>query len=124
MREIGRYWLYAFILLGCLAATAGAGEESSLYRLRRDPFDFSAIKPPENRVEEEVIVEAPPVTFELRATLVSKQQSVANLNGKILMEGEEIDGYRLRKIGEDEVVLEKDGKQVVVSLKHSRQAFP
>lgn len=88
-----------------------------MYTLRRDPFDFSAIRPPEIVVEQDVSIEEKEMKFELRATLVSKQHSIANLNGKMLMEDDEIEGYRLRKIGEEEVVLEKDGKQVTVSLK-------
>lgn len=117
MQKIKRYWLFIFILLGCCSVSTGrAEEESALYTLHRDPFDFSEIRPPARIIEPDVKVEEQTITLELRATLISKRHSLANLNGKIIEEGEEVEGYRLLKIGEDEVVLEKDGKQVTVSL--------
>lgn len=117
MQKIDHYLLFICILLGCcLVSPGGAAEESTLYTLHRDPFDFSEIRPPARVIEPDVKVEEQAITLELRATLISKQHSLANLNGKIIGEGEEVEGYRLMKIGEDEVVLEKDGKQVTVSL--------
>jgi len=117
VKNFRRYVLLHCALLGCLASTGRAEEEYFLYKLNRDPFDFSAIRPPEKRIEQESASDEQAMTFELRATLVSKQHSMANLNGKILLVGEELEGYRLWKIGEDEVVLEKDGKQFTVPLK-------
>jgi hypothetical protein len=117
VQKIDHYWLFIFILLGCCYATPGrAEEESALYTLHRDPFDFSEIRPPARVIEPEVNIEEQAITLELRATMISKQHSLANLNGKIIGEGEEVEGYRLLKISEDEVVLEKDGKQVTVSM--------
>lgn len=115
MKTLGRCWLPVLILLGCLPST-GTAEDATLYRLRRNPFDFSAINPPKKVVDQVVATEEPTPFFELRATLVSARQSMANLNGEMLMVGDKIEGYRLQKIGENSVVLEKDGKKITVSI--------
>lgn len=117
MKKWGRYLLLAGVLPAALTLPAWAGEEPGLYKLRRDPFNFAAVKPPEKPAEEAKSPEEPPVSFTLRATLVGRERSLANLDGQILAEGGELNGYRLVKIDEDEVVLEKEGKQLTVFLK-------
>lgn len=116
MEKILRFAALFFILFGSFASTGQAEVESAMYPLRRNPFDFSAIKPPEKIIEQDVDIEEQKILFDLRATLVSRDNSIANLNGKILMVGDKIEGYRLLKIGEDEVLLEKNGEQVTVSF--------
>lgn len=111
-----RHLLLSALLIAALASPGRAEPESARYKLSRDPFNFSTIKPPEKIVEPSVPIPQA-IPFTLRATLVAKQRSLADLDGKILAEGDELDGYRLKNIGEDEVVLEKDGKQVTVYLK-------
>lgn len=114
MNTHARHWLLALVLAGALCATCRAEEDAPLHQLRRDPFDFSAIIPPEPEMAPGPTPAEQAVTFELRATLVAKHRSLANLNGEILGVGDEIDGYRLRRIDEDQVVLEKAGKQITV----------
>ncbi len=116
MNTHARYWLLALVLAGALCAPCRAEEDAPLHQLRRDPFDFSAIIPPAPEMAPEPTPTEQASTFELRATLVAKKHSLANLNGEILGVGDEIAGYRLREIGEDKVVLEKGGKQLTVLL--------
>jgi hypothetical protein len=41
---------------------------------------------------------------------------MVNLNGAIISLGEEIDGYRLVKVGEQTAVFAKNGKRHVLSM--------
>ncbi len=58
----------------------------------------------------------------LRGTLSSKENSIANINGKMLSIGEKINGYEIKKIDVGSAVLIKDGapKLLVVNEKYQK----
>ncbi len=105
-----------FILL--LASSAVAWDESSPVEIKRDPFDHPALVKQMEQKKKPVIEET--VNLKLKATLVAKQDSMANVNGVLLNLGESIEGYRLLRVNEGEAVLEKNGKIVVVGTTDGR----
>jgi len=117
MKPFTKCCLLAWLALSSpiVSAQPGPAEGGGIQPLHRDPFDASAILPPPLAAKPDQATEAE-LTFELKATLVAKEHPLAHINGQILTVGETIDGYRLRQIGENQVVLEKDGKSMTVSL--------
>ena len=53
---------------------------------------------------------------ELRATSVSAVRSMINVDGVILLLGEELDGFRLVEVRERAAVFEKDGTRRTLSM--------
>jgi hypothetical protein len=54
--------------------------------------------------------------LQLRATMLTEQWTMANVNGTMLVPGETINDYRLLQVRENEAVFIKDGKQIVVAI--------
>lgn len=54
------------------------------------------------------------VVWTLGAVLISPQRSVAMINGQAVQLGQHISGYRLVKVEQNRVVLQKNQKQIVV----------
>ncbi|MFK8026601.1 MAG: hypothetical protein AB8C40_00915 [Gammaproteobacteria bacterium] len=52
--------------------------------------------------------------IDLRATLVSDNQSIANINGKMLLVGQSISGYELIEINIGKVLVRKDRKEEMI----------
>jgi hypothetical protein len=50
----------------------------------------------------------------LQAITVQDGHPVALINDRVLREGDEIDGVRIRRIGEAEVEIERDGQHEVL----------
>jgi hypothetical protein len=62
-------------------------------------------------------LQAPAATMlHLRATMIAKDWSMANVNGTMLMPGETINGYRLLQVLENEAIFVKDDGRVVVTI--------
>lgn len=53
----------------------------------------------------------------LRATMVGPSSRLANVAGRVLKPGDEIEGYRLVEIHEDYAVFKRDGKLLTVYVK-------
>jgi hypothetical protein len=62
-----------------------------------------------------VFVSTPP-TLELRATLVTNGQALANIDGQIVAPGEVYEGHRIVRIEEGRIILLKDGERVLLDL--------
>lgn len=70
------------------------------------------------------IEDAPPLTMaepssealDLKATLVARDKSFANIGGVVLAPGEEHAGYRLLSVSEGAAVLERNGERIVLML--------
>ena len=54
--------------------------------------------------------------IQLHATLYSEDQSLANVNGKIIFVGEEINGYKLISVGEGVAIFKKNGEEITLSV--------
>lgn len=112
---VGMVILALLVLLPGFSVAAG----HSVVELRRNPFVHRQIHRPDlpsaaGRGAESNGAEFGPEDIELRSTLVAGDGSLANLNGVIMAPGEVIGRYRLVQVHEDEVVLMRDGRKIVV----------
>jgi hypothetical protein len=100
------------VLVALAPAVPVAGAE-----LAHNPFS----RPPSNIVATESDTpgrERQPVRpLELRATMIAGRSGLANVDGRILRPGEEIDGYRLERVYEDRAVFSRAGKPITVYVK-------
>lgn len=86
-------------------------------RLAHNPF----ARPP----SEATLAEAGPViltesgeeTVELNATLVGLRSGLANIAGRIIRPGEEVDGFRLVEVYEDRAIFVRHGRRMTVYVK-------
>lgn len=102
-----------FVLIFVISSVTGAVEVFPV-RLERDPFS----RPKQVKQQRTIIKKTAEETtkLKLRATLISEQSSMANVNGVLLTSGDVIKGYRLLQIREGEAVFEKQGRKVVVNI--------
>lgn len=102
---------WTFVVSLWLVATTPLAENSMPFR---DPF----VRP-----QTESLVRATPApiepgpTFTLRALLVAGDASLANVDGTILALGDELDGYRLISVTQEETLFEKGSKRYRIFLK-------
>lgn len=55
--------------------------------------------------------------LDLRATMVGTRDRLANVGGRVLRAGDEIQGYELLKVYEDRAVFSRQGKQEIIYVK-------
>lgn len=92
----------------CLPALAGELSPSTERTPFTPPAHIAQLKTPE--------VRKTAADLQLRATLITKQWTMANVNGTMVMPGETINDYRLLQVREDEAVFLKNGMQIVVTI--------
>ncbi len=107
-----RLWLVTLVAL-LLAAAAGASEPPTL---RSNPFARppSVVTAP---ILSEARLDGDPSGLELRATLVSTQNRLANVGGKTVRPGDEVQGYKLLQVFEDRAVFARQGKHLTIVVK-------
>lgn len=59
--------------------------------------------------------------LELRGVLLAGSESQANISGRIMALGEELDGYRLVSVSSEEVELRRDGEKIVLRLPRGQE---
>ena len=102
------------VVLGCYQHSAVAVEPAEL---RHNPFSrppSSAIPAGDDAPERG---ERSAQTPDLRATLVGGNSKLADVGGRILRPGDEINGYRLQQVFEDRAVFEIRGRLITVMVK-------
>lgn len=90
-------------------------------RLRANPFDRPSFIINLDEVAVTDIVERP-AELTLRATMVTSNSALANINGQLLSVGQRIEGYRVSRITEGRVVLYNGGDQLVLDVYQSQRA--
>ena len=107
-----RPWHLTVVTL-LLASSANANEPPTL---RSNPFARppSAVTVPN---PSGVRGESTTSTLELRATLVGTRIKLANVGGKTVRPGDEIQGHKLLKVFEDRAVFARQGRHVTVFVK-------
>lgn len=83
---------------------------------------------PFSRPPSVVSVESPPLVaadgtiqpLDLRATMVGSKNGLANVAGRTLRPGDEVQGYTLLRVFEDRAVFLRDGKRLTVYVKPER----
>ena len=94
-------------------ATASADDAPAL---RNNPFS----RPPSvvtATVVSESRFDADPSGLDLRATLVGSRGKLANVAGKTVRPGDEIQGYTLVQVFEDRAVFKREGNRLTVFVK-------
>lgn len=104
---------FAIVWAALLAATAGANDAPAL---RNNPF----ARPPS-------VASAPILSdarsygnaseIDLRATLVGSRDKLANVAGKTLRPGDEVQGYTLVQVFEDRAVFAREGNRLTIYVK-------
>ncbi len=110
-----RHFLLSIFALPALFAGAVVAEET-VYMLQSNPFARPLVEKP---TEAKPILAPEPSSLkdlELRATMVTKGDSFANVGGMILGIGEEIQGYRLVSVENEKAVFSKAGEFITLTL--------
>ena len=106
-------WKIAFLcvvlICPCLSTLAGDLPPSTKRTPFKPPAHIAQLKVPQAR-------KTAAADLQLRATMITKQWTMANVNGTMLVPGETINDYRLLQVRENEVVFVKDGVQIVVAI--------
>jgi len=76
---------------------------------KRNPFEFKEEKIMKEKKFESIIIDEPP-DFKVNGIIYSKDKSYILVGEKIFKEGDEINGFVLKKIYPDYVIFEKNGK--------------
>ncbi len=107
----------AMVLLAGLIVASGAdaGEGLSVAKLRFNPFVKPSLPAAEPNAKPE-FDRASAWRPELTATLVSGENSIANLGGAVLRLGEEANGYKLVAVRHYEADFERNGEVMTLSL--------
>jgi|GEM_PF-5544563 len=80
---------------------------------RRDPMAEPLALQPVFKQKNDLLIEK---LFELKAILYNPKSKKAFINNELYMEGDDIDGYKVKSITVDTVVLSKDGKDFVLKI--------
>ena len=108
------FWL----LCACLCSFSVVGEEyPQANRVHHDPFQRPVI-PQKSVAEPEASKPSAQKVWapKLTATLRAGQNSMANVNGKIIKLGETINGYRLIEVDERSVVFAKNKQRTHLTI--------
>lgn len=106
------------IMVGATAMIlANTVDASSERTLKHNPFS----RPPSERTIPDIdrvawsegVVQA----LDLRATLVGTRDRLANVGGRILRPGDEVQGYTLVRVYEDRAVFSRQGNHEVIYVK-------
>lgn len=111
---VHRVVLALVLLAAWLPETLVAGEPPPL---AHNPFS----RPPSQEKDYDLGIvqndDGSGATLALRATMVGPARRLANVAGRVLTAGDEIEGYRLVAIHEDYAVFEKGSKAMIVYVK-------
>ncbi|MDX1698100.1 MAG: hypothetical protein R3308_07415 [Thiohalobacterales bacterium] len=115
MPELRCLILLAGLGLACNSLAAGQDEV-----LQTNPFLRPALAAP---AQPGIVQAETPdtVTLDLRATMVAGSMSQANIGGKIVGLGEEVNGYRLLEVHVRRVVLEREGTRREIAIAELKQ---
>lgn len=84
--------------------------------LSKNPFS----RPPSQITvdsQPQVLADGSVQELDLRATMAASTAGLANVAGKILRPGDEVQGYRLLKVFEDRAIFEREGKRLTIYVK-------
>ena len=107
----------AFLVAALASGVAFTASATEPPALAHNPFT----RPPSERtIEQQAFTgdaQDAPTILELRATMVASNDSLANVGGRTLRPGDEVQGYRLQKVYEDRAVFVRDGRRLTVYVK-------
>ena len=106
------------LIIGCLLVVAPtrAGEIVLKTNPFQRPVDLDKTQPVVEKNDGRVAAE-----MELRATMLAGERSQANIGGKVIGLGEEVNGYQLIEVHPLHVVLDREGKSREVRIANSER---
>jgi len=107
--------LLIIVIAGWMVFAARLQADEAVYVLQANPFNKPLI---EEVVETKAVAKPEPslIRLGLRATMVGKEESFANVGGMIVGIGEEIEGYKLVSVENEKAVFSKDGDSITLTL--------
>ena len=78
----------------------------------RPPSERLAVARGPTAATDDVVTE-----IDLRATMASDSSALANVNGRVIRPGDEVDGYLLLEVLEDRAVFQRGDKRLTVYVK-------
>ena len=104
------------VIVLALLAPATTALASEPPQIRNNPF---ARPPSEVRAEarETVLPDGSTRELDLRVTMVGSRGGLANVSGRVMRPGDEINGYTLLKVLEDRAVFEREGRRLTLRVK-------
>jgi predicted transcriptional regulator with HTH domain len=104
-----------FILILTGASSLSAANESLPSTLKYDPFEQPDFLKAPARTARSTPAAAKP-NLQLRSILQAGDESMINLNGKIMMIGDSYKGYKLMEVDKQSATFIKNGKKTRVTL--------
>lgn len=105
------------VLVSMVLGIAAAEEPQSL---KHNPFS----RPPSERTVWEpdagLNTDSGGPVIDLRATMVATNDRLANIGGRILRPGDDVQGYSLLQVFEDRAIFLREGKQLTIYVKPER----
>lgn len=80
---------------------------------KRNPMEEPVLLLPQVKAKQDGLIEN---LFQLKAILYNPKSKKAYINNELYMEGDSIDGYKIKTIFIDAVVLSKDNKDFVLKI--------
>ncbi|MEW6186288.1 MAG: hypothetical protein AB1585_11170 [Thermodesulfobacteriota bacterium] len=68
-------------------------------------------------------VKEPVEVFRVTTILISGRTKIAAINGRIMREGDQLGGYRIREISEGQVTLSKGKEKMILNMDPDRGYF-
>ncbi len=105
---------YSISLVACALTAVSSAEEPP--RLTHNPFARppSAVEIPARPL---IRTDGTTLPLDLRATLVGVNDKLANVAGKVIRPGDDVDGYTLLQVFEDRAVFRKAGNRLTIYVK-------
>lgn len=111
--NISRYFNLAIALTVLLDGTTSASEPREL---AHNPF----ARPPSqvtSEIRESLLADGTVAPLDLRATMVGTRDKLANVGGRTIRPGDEIQGYTLLQVFEDHAIFLKDSNRLAIYVK-------
>jgi hypothetical protein len=106
----------ALLFAGLGGLTLACQAAASAGILHRNPFAHPLPESSQPVPDTAGSAPASSAPLELRGTMLAGRDSLANIGGRIVGIGQEVDGYRIVSIHERRIVVEKNGDQRTLSL--------
>ena len=105
----------ALVLVAAWPATAAATDGPP--GIRHNPFARPAFDAPDRSGGVDTEAGDRAAAIDLRITMVMDDKRLANVGGKVLSPGDELDGYTLARVYEDRAVFTRADKTITVYVK-------
>jgi hypothetical protein len=108
----------ALLLIGLLPQTFCHASDSDTILLKINPFMRPTYKQDVFADQNSMAGNASADSMQLRGIMLANSNSVANIDGKIISIGQQIHGYTLVSVERRQVLLDRNGTLITLSIDH------